>query len=1009
VKRKPPIEAGYFYNQGVCVMKLAMRVQAVSKKVTLITAAFVLAVSTLTAAVPFVLSQNAAALGPDTAVVYNQAEFAAAANDTAIKTISVKASFTTTDKVVLSGRNVYIDGNGNTITFSGDADGWQGNYVLQAYKINLGIKNLGLTGGDAAIYANGSRVNLEGTVKVSGNSFGGIEVSQGSGVSTPASLNVGAATLVNTTEATATPTAWIDHASVAAATVNGPFTVTTHIGTDQKQYYLSAALTGTVATNTSNGTTYGTLQDAFDAATAGNTIVLNKNVVIANGGVAAHIDKALTFDGNGLSITTTGPRGSAGDQKNAALIVGSTASNVTVKNLTVEGTATTNAANSSHGIIVHAGENVLLKDIVAKNNAGGVMINSAKVTIDTIATSGNAWYGVNVDKAGAVLTIKGVNTHTEAAALFVDNRAVGQVVDVDNRYDIIAQGASDVYILDKVGPTISWQLQPAPVVKDTFHVRPITDEEGTTKSVYIDVVDPAHLCWTLTSSHMNFDTTNNSCAALSASLTDGTHKFIAVFSDAAGNSTTSESNSFVVDRTGPTITAQASSIGSFGRYSKIGYNFFDANKVDYITINGVVKDLSNSNYSNVDNIGSPYWYGATEGTNTLVAYDVLGNNTTISFVIDRTAPTATFAYSNNNGNAVTNQDVTVTLTTSEEIQTPAGWTRVDATHYTKVYSANAKDSVTVTDLAGNSVVKNYEVKRIDKSAPVVSGVANGTTYRGNVSFNVNDQNFDKLYINNVQVTTGHPGGWDYVPATALSGNGTYEIKATDKGGNVTLLTVTINNNIQTTFNAVDDETDTPVISGRATYAADGAPLVYVDLQVIVDGTDQYTVTTDEDGNWETSILVGNGSHEVTVQQSNSDAEPTVLGAVSFTTAIPVTETPTTPVVTPPVTPPADPQVGDGTPDQGAAAPAATTPTITGFAGILGANAVTDGTDDAAANGTPEVEGTSTKNNVAQAVDTDSSDGTVFGLAWYWWLLIIAAIAAILWWIIAAIRNRQSEA
>lgn len=45
-----------------CVMKLAMRVQAVSKKVTLITTAFVLAVSTLTAVVPFILSQDVNAI-----------------------------------------------------------------------------------------------------------------------------------------------------------------------------------------------------------------------------------------------------------------------------------------------------------------------------------------------------------------------------------------------------------------------------------------------------------------------------------------------------------------------------------------------------------------------------------------------------------------------------------------------------------------------------------------------------------------------------------------------------------------------------------------------------------------------------------------------------------------------------------------------------------------------------------------------------------------------------------
>ena len=90
-----------------------------------------------------------------------------------------------------------------------------------------------------------------------------------------------------------------------------------------------------------------------------------------------------------------------------------------------------------------------------------------------------------------------------------------------------------------------------------------------------------------------------------------------------------------------------------------------------------------------------------------------------SVTIDRTSPTATFTYSNDNGLTLTNKDVTVTLNTSEDIQDIDGWTRVSETVLTKVFSENIKGSLTIFDLAGNSAEVLYEVKKIDKMPPVI--------------------------------------------------------------------------------------------------------------------------------------------------------------------------------------------------------------------------------------------------------------------------------------------------
>ncbi|WP_316373749.1 hypothetical protein, partial [Enterobacter cloacae] len=140
-------------------------------------------------------------------------------------------------------------------------------------------------------------------------------------------------------------------------------------------------------------------------------------------------------------------------------------------------------------------------------------------------------------------------------------RNVGQVIDQEKRYDIISVGNTDTYVIDVTAPSISWQVQPAPLVKDSFAVRPITNEAGTLKAIYFDTIIDATLCWTLNSDHMNFDTSEASCPAVFASLSDGTHKFIAVFSDANGNRSESTSNNFILDRTGPSITVKPESVG----------------------------------------------------------------------------------------------------------------------------------------------------------------------------------------------------------------------------------------------------------------------------------------------------------------------------------------------------------------------------------------------------------------------------------------------------------------
>lgn len=138
-------------------------------------------------------------------------EFKAALEDENKTVINLTAGFETTKKILVSRDDVTINGNNNSITFTGNNEGWQGNYVLHVYKATgVTIRDIKLTGGDAALYANGSEVTLEGTVDITGNEFGGIEVSQGVGVEEIPKLKVVGTITYQSPDSDIKPVIWID-------------------------------------------------------------------------------------------------------------------------------------------------------------------------------------------------------------------------------------------------------------------------------------------------------------------------------------------------------------------------------------------------------------------------------------------------------------------------------------------------------------------------------------------------------------------------------------------------------------------------------------------------------------------------------------------------------------------------------------------------------------------------------------------------------------------------------
>ena len=203
---------------------------------------------------------------PGTAEAGDSQSFNEAVADPTISKISVTAPMSVTAESQIN-REITIEGNGNTVTTSAqgkvftltaggavsdininstaDNTDWHSSYGLQFYTGEGTVSDVKISGCNAAIIVNGATVTLNGTIDVSGNTFGGIEVSKGaaSGLSAGV-LNINGATLINTTEAYGKPTIWIDGNTDAEGIVNGAESMTMvevpHGDTTQKQYYLNA-------------------------------------------------------------------------------------------------------------------------------------------------------------------------------------------------------------------------------------------------------------------------------------------------------------------------------------------------------------------------------------------------------------------------------------------------------------------------------------------------------------------------------------------------------------------------------------------------------------------------------------------------------------------------------------------------------------------------------------------------------------------------------------------------
>lgn len=150
-------------------------------------------------------------------------------------------------------------------------------------------------------------------------------------------------------------------------------------------------------------------------------------------------------------------------------------------------------------------------------------------------------------------------------------------------------------------------------------------------------------CWSAPGAFLLGTNQDVTCSTIdTTTLSDGKYVLSAQFQD--GHIVWGQNlRTFNIDNTPPKFTIKPESVGNAAihTFSNVSFKLEDPGngQIDYVTINGVKKELTNNKWSDVNGV-KPGTFGAVEGENTLVIFDAAGNSTTYVFYLDTTAPEA---------------------------------------------------------------------------------------------------------------------------------------------------------------------------------------------------------------------------------------------------------------------------------------------------------------------------------------------------------------------------------
>lgn len=708
-------------------------------------------------------------------------------------------------------------------------------------------------------------------------------------------------------------------------------------GTPKYTYHVSSTLNNIDSVLSSIG----------DPTTVGSdTISLDSDISLAK---QATITKSVVVNGNNHVVSPTFTK--TDNDNNSA--IGIQSDNVTINNLTEDGANGTNL----HGINVNAVKGVVLNSVTVQNNdRSGLNVNASKVTVTNLTTAHNGWDGVDVDKTGALLTVKGTSHHDETTPdIYIDTRGVGKVNDVNHQYDFVnnvKQSGDRVYTLKLAAPTTPYPGDGALINTNNFW-----------------------FTWSAVQGAVSYEWQGSQSNA----------------KDADGNlaNVTWTGDYQKVQPTAPTAHSvgangtwywQVRAVGAYGTtspWSAVWGVTIDTTapaaptNVSWKADDGTV--AANDGYTNQYS-GAASWTASTSSDVDHYVYKYWND-------ISGSAYKAGHEYS----------------TTTSGTSISGVFNQGEGVHHF---------CIAAVDYAGNESSCVEFTVTYDKTKPTVQNLSlDNILVDGNtvvLSGKVNDDN-----LLNYQVRVQTPAHVNTTPYIGASGSvntdgplanldvsalpdGDYVVRlwATDKAGNSTG-----NDGITTYYLPFTIDRTAPKLT-ITTYTVNG------------DGTYTVAGTTDDNN---ADVIVSIGLKNITAKPANghwsvnvgaiADGTYSVLAtttdAAGNTIQISQRHTFSTPISQAEQSQGVLPKTPNGTAPAVAAQFFGAAATPAGQA-VLGTTSDNGATDQA-------VKGASTTRN-----DTKSNDTKTNGFAWYWWL-IAAAVAAFLWWLIAAARrHKQAE-
>ncbi|WP_051599338.1 cell wall-binding repeat-containing protein [Metaclostridioides mangenotii] len=318
-------------------------------------------------------------------------------------------------------------------------DEWKGVYGIQVYdSTRVTLNNVSSSGGDGGILVNGSEVTLTGTVDVSGNESGGIEVSKGKEVDSDNLKLTVNGTVTYYEESKTKPVIWIDgfdceHNSglsdkvVVFAEGNTLEGGAVCDGKSKHQFFYTDPTVADVSDL--DGLKSALEDDSIKKINITESIGNNKDGIDER----IEVDRAVTINGHGNMLTFSAKILEYETGLNGILIT-KEGKGTKIDDLKVK-MKRGDDWKGIYGIHVYDATGVTLNDVSSTGGDGGILVNASEVTLTgEVNVSGNEFGGIEVSKGEGdlgdpKLTVNATVTYEETETkpvIWIDGYACGE-------------------------------------------------------------------------------------------------------------------------------------------------------------------------------------------------------------------------------------------------------------------------------------------------------------------------------------------------------------------------------------------------------------------------------------------------------------------------------------------------------------------------------------------------------------------------------------------------------